>query len=473
MFLVLSIGLIAMTAIQTFARGARCGLWWGWLIALLLMPTWIFVRMGALTVDLRTVAGSAGLAAIWLFSNHAVRPSWLVADFLIIGLIAIQIASEYQAGPFGLLSAVEIVRLWLLPYLVGRCFVGSGGDIRGILPEFAKAALVLCVYAVYESVTHTNPFNELMGKTYGVLEDGQGYRWGLKRAQAFFDHPIYFGFLLVLMLPWALVARQQALRCDAPRWWKWLPVLVGITLACTASRGPVIAGILTVCISGLFPRRHLWVPAARFAAVTVLAILLFQSEVVDGLTRLAGDDASEPVPLVVGNQEVAYTGTSHRLLLFQVYEAALAKLEPLGYGAQLRGVNFDDIPERFRSIDCHYVLFLLQRGPLGLGLFALFALVTLRNLASVALRSSETSARLAAGLFGAMGMVAIMLISVWLSPDFGTFWLFSAGLASGLKSTQPLPLPSTMAQVEWNAPRPKLVAAHAPKRRIPELEECM
>jgi hypothetical protein len=471
MFMVLSITLIALIAVQTYARGARSGLWWGWLVALLLVPSWMIVRFGALTIDLRTVAAVTGLVGVWLFGRRLVHHTWLAADFLIGGLVAIQIASEFQSGQFGLLSAAEIARIWLLPYLVGRCFLGSERNIRDVLPAFARTTLVLSLYAVMEAVTHVNPLNELMGKVYGVLEAGEGYRWGLKRAQAFFDHPIYLGFLLVLILPWALVARRLALKGESPLWWKYLPIFVGVALACTASRGPVIAGILTICVSALLTRPRWWVPALGFATVSVAGMLLFQGAVVEGLASIAGGTNEEPVMLVIGDREVAYTGTSHRVLLFQVYDHAVGQLEPLGYGSQLRGVNIDDVPERFRSIDCHYLLFLLQRGPLGLGMFVLFALVTLGNLASVAWKSAKPSAGLAAGMFGAMALVSVMMISVWLAPDFGAAWLFGAGLAGNLKSFRfasereaPIPL-------EWNSPRPLLVAGHAPERRIVEVVE--
>ena len=66
-----------------------------------------------------------------------------------------------------------------------------------------------------KAVTHVNVVQHALGKVFGLLEEGSGYRWGLKRAQGLTSHPIYFGYLLVLTLPWALEARRLATTAHA------------------------------------------------------------------------------------------------------------------------------------------------------------------------------------------------------------------------------------------------------------------
>jgi hypothetical protein len=463
MFFVLSVALISWTAIQIYLRGARGGLWWGWLAALLLVPSWFVVHVGALTVDMRTIIAITGLAGLLLFGRRGMQHHWLAADSFLAALVVEQIASEYEAGQFGLLTAAEVARVWLLPYLVGRCFLGSSRDVNRVLPAFAWMTLVLSLYGIIEAVTHVNPLNELLAKIYGLLEEGQGYRWGLKRAQAFFDHPIYFGYLLVLVLPWVLQARRQALRGDGPSWWKLLPFLVAGALICTASRGPLIAGALSVCVPGLLARPRWWVPVLGLSIVAAAGMVLFQDTIVDSLAQWAGEDPKQPVPLIIGGQEMDYTGTSHRLILFQAYEGPVIRLGPLGYGSLLLDDKMDEVPARLRSIDDHYLLFLLQRGPLGLGLFVLLALVTLINLVRSALDAGSPTADLAAGLFGAMTFVTLMLFTVWFAPDFGVVWLFVAGLASNLQSLRASSSRGNSASEEVGVgPRPRLGPGHAP-----------
>jgi hypothetical protein len=470
MFALPALTLIAAIAMRSCACGARAGMQWGWIVAMLLGPLWLVLPLGTLNVDLRTVAGVAGLICLWVFGRRTDHRRWLFADTLFAGLIAIQFASDYWVGQLTPLTAAETARCWLLPYLVGRWFFDSEHEIPDVLPTFARAILVLTLYAVFEAVTHVNPVNALAGKSYGVLEDGPGYRWGLKRAQALFDHPIYFGFVLVLVLPWAVAARRRAIEAGGPGWWKSLPYLVAAALVCTVSRGPIIAGALTACVPALLARPRWWAPVATGLATVVCTSMLFQGEIVEALASVAGENTADPTMLVIAGEEVEYTGTSHRVLMLKVYEAALEELDPLGYGSKLAGVNIDEAPERFRSIDSHYLLFLLQRGPLGLSLFVLFALVTLFNLASLARDPESPAAELAAGLCGGTALVAAMMVSVWFAPDFGGVWLFGAGLAGNWRSLR-LGLKQPDEAMEWGGPRPRLVSAHAPVRSPAEPEE--
>ena len=472
MFIALSILTIACIGALTFLRGPRDGLWWGWIAAMLFVPSWLTFKLGGLILDVRTVAAVAGLACLGLFGRKGIVHRWLPADFIVAWLFAVQIGSEYQTGRFGLLSAAEVARTWLLPYLVGRWFLGSERDITGVLSCFARAIPLLTIYSLVEAVTHVNAVNDVLGKVYWLLEEGAGYRWGLKRSQAFFDHPIYYGFLLVLILPWSLVARRQALRNEAPGWWKYLPILVGVSLCCAASRGPLIAGIITAGIPALLARRRLWVPVAVLTAVGVGGMVVFQGAVVDGLSNIAGENTEEPVMLMIGDEEVEYTGTSHRILLFHVYDKALTKLEPLGYGSQLQDVDMDDVPDRFRSIDCHYVLFLLQRGPIGLGLFVVLALVSLGTLGRLALKTGTPSSVLAGGLFGSMAMVTVMTVSVWFAPDFGSVWLFGAGLAGNLRTLKIAAEQAMPIFGPWNLESVRPAPGHAPIRCNVEPEGC-
>jgi O-antigen ligase len=194
-------------------------------------------------------------------------------------------------------------------------------------------------------------------------------------------------------------------------------------------------------------------------------MVLFQDTIVDSLAQWAGETPNESAAIVIAGQEVDYTGTSHRIILFQAYETPLARLGPLGYGSPLPDDKMDEIPARFRSIDNHYVLFLLQRGPLGLGLFVLLAIATLFNLAMMALDEGQPTADLAAGLFGAMALVTLLLVSVWFAPDFGMMWLFVAGLTSNLRSLRNSSARdnSTTEKVAVG-PIPRLGPGHAPIR---------
>jgi hypothetical protein len=434
MFYVLALALMAWIAINIYATGPRAGLWAGWLTALLLLPSWACIQLGALTVDMRTVAALTGLAALALFHTPGPRYRWLAADAVIVALIVVQVVSEYASGSTAVLAVPEICRKWLLPYVVGRWFLGSEADVSRVLPYAVMALLMLSLYALLEAITRINPINEIFGRYYGILEQGEGYRWGLKRAQAFFNHPIYLGYLLVLVLPWVLLARWRTNRGEGVWWWKHVPLVVAVALICTGSRGPIIAGLVAACTPVLVARPRWRIPALTLALVIAGSALLFRDTAVAGLTSLAGENHADPFTVVIGDEEVDYTGTNHRLLLFQVYADELAEVGYLGNGSELNNIDFDAHPSRFGSIDNHYLLFLLQHGWIAVGLFVLLAIAALVNLGQVVWQSSPPLSGFAAALFAVMAMVTAMLSFVWFSPDFGAAWLFSAGLAANLKS---------------------------------------
>lgn len=153
---------------------------------------------------------------------------------------------------------------------------------------------------------------------------------------------------------------------------------------------------------------------------------------------MAGENNETPKLIMINGEEEIYTGTRHRVLLFKVYAEALRDAGLFGWGQQMKGIDLEDeIAERFGSIDSHYVLFFLQRGHSGLWPFVLLQVVTLVQLGRAAWPGKGLRAGLAGSMFGAMAAVDVGLFSVWFSPDFGTVWLFTAGVAANLAALGP------------------------------------
>ena len=438
LFLILSNCLIGMMLSQFGTRGPRAGLWLGWLVALLLVPSWFIVKIGALSLDLKTIAATVGLVGMALFARRSVFRGCYAADGLILALVFVQLASEYQAGSFGILIVPDVVRVWLLPYLVGRCFFGSTRDASRSMSTFAAPMAAVALYAIVEAATSINPLTSALGKLTAFPDGETGYRWGLKRAQVFLDHPIYFGYLLVLLMPWSLHARQVANWGAGPRWWKWLPNVTVAALFCTGSRGPFIAGLTTLLGPFILARRILILPVLLITIACVVLGVVFKESTIDGITLLTGS-REEAITITVDGREVEYSGTTHRLLQAEIYAPYFDGAGELGYGARLSEDKFDEIPERFRSIDCHYLLFFLQYGYLGSVLFLLLAGSSVLNLFRVASDRKSLVSGFAASLAFALVGVTALLVSVWFSPDFGAAFLFTAGLSCNLRSLAPLP----------------------------------
>jgi hypothetical protein len=464
MFLILFFALFGWTIAEATRRGAREALWRSWLLTLLVLPSWLVAQSGALTYDLRTASELAVLIGFALSPPKDGPPArFLLADLLAIGLSSSIIISQYQVGHFGPLAGPDIVRKWLLPYLMGRFFLGSAADIGRVLPIFARMVAWMSVLAMVEAVVKFNIINKVLGKTFSLLEEGEGYRWGMKRAQGNLEHPIFFGMLLVMIFPWTVEAFRRARQGRGPRWWRYLPLLIGGALFATVSRGPQIAALFTFAATVFFRKKRWRLPILAGGLALAVSVYVLKEQAVDGLSQMAGEKGGEPILIVLDGEEVEYTGTNHRILLFSVYRDTFHRLGLFGYGAELRGINLEeDIAQRFGSIDNHYMLFLLQYGYVSEGIFLALALCTAYYLGRAGWKGGPAPSGLAGSLCGAMLAVAVLLVSVWFAPDFGTAWLFCAGLASNIRTLAPEAAPE-----EKDAPVPE--EAPAAIRLVPRL----
>jgi hypothetical protein len=410
----------------------------GWLPSAILIPVWLASGFGSLTVDLRTAASLAVIVTM------ALKPSswswkWSFADVLAIGLVIAVSFSQHTASGLRPLTVPEIMRIWFLPYLMGRILIGDITEVNQVLKGVTQGLLILSGLAIFECISRINPINTALGRTYGLLEAGEGYRWGMKRAHVTFDHPIFFGMGLVLLIPWTIEASRRAKIGMGPKWWRYLPWAIAIALFATVSRGPQLAGISTACIYAFFRYKVIRIPVAIIAITLGVVVYSAKDQVVDLLAVVAGEKSENEVVRVISidGEEFEYTGTNHRVLLFKVYKDACDKAGAFGFGSELKGVEVEEtIAQRFSSIDCHYLLFYLQYGYLGLCSFILLSVGILFQLFIMAFRSSNSLAYLAAGLAGALCGVSVLLVSVWFSPDFGGIWLFTAGIAARLPQLQ-------------------------------------
>ena len=483
MFFAFAIPLALGTLITAFTRGGRSALWGGWFIGMLLLPVWLTMQVGSLLIDLRAVAAVCGLLGLAFGlktpeeRNSKQEFRLLPADVLIVVLVLIQAYSQWRIGRVGPLTIPEIARKWLLPYVVGRFFLGSLRDLDRILPLACKLFMTLSVFAIVEAVIKVNLMNRVLGKTYGLLEQGEGYRWGLKRAQGPLDHPIFFGMMLVLLFPWAVEASNRALKGRGPKWWLLLTPAMGTAIIVTVSRGAQIAGFFTIGMTVFFQN-----PRWRIAII-ILAILggvgAYGSKQLlsETLSKMAGEKEDETRLISINGDEVEYTGTNHRILLFKVYEDAIANTGLFGFGYELQGIELEEsIAQRFGSIDDHYNLFLLQHGYAAIGSFLILALLSILDLGIIAWDPRNPAAGFAGASCGAMVAVTVSLLSVWFAPDFGMIFIFSAGLAGNLRTMalerdEPPLKQTTMRPIEAIEPRRRLVPAHAPTRPIPRHQE--
>lgn len=421
---------------QAVTKGPRVALWNGWLLAMLMLPVWMVRGFGSVALDFRTGAAMTGIFGFVLSSKEKLVYKFALVDVLVVCLFLTHLISGFSNREMSIMTIPNIARIWLLPYFAGRLFLSSIHDIKKFLPVVAVILIILSASNVFEAVTKTNVLCKAFGKRYPILEAGEGYRWGIKRAQGPLDHPIFNGLMLVMIYPFAVEAGRQAIAGKGPKWWMILPFTCFLSVVCTASRGPIIAALVAVMCTVVF--------SSKFRVPLLIAVIglgiagyKIKDAIKDAVASLAESDDFERWVEIDG-QEYRYTGTAHRELLFLVYKKAMRECKFFGYGARLRGVPIaEHLQDRFSSIDNHYLLFFLQRGYAGLYLFIGISGITLIYLLGMTWNRDLPQSGMCGAMVGSLLGVSMLLLSVWFAPDHGSVWLFFVGFVACMQTLDP------------------------------------
>ena len=409
------------------------------LAVMLFVPAWMNCYFRSILLDHRTAAMCGSLLLCLAIYKHIPLRRWLWSDTFVVLLFVGTNATQFALDELRPFTPFELFRIWVLPYLLGRIFfLRWEDDIPRTLPFVAGLLVLTFAMDGFEALAKVNIVNKAFGKTFGLLEQGEGYRWGMKRSQGPMNHPIYNGMMLTLLSPWALTAAARWKQVDGRRWWVLLPMLLGGCLFFTVSRGPQIAFIVTCGIVFFFRYPKLRKLTATVGIIGALAVVFGKDALMETLKSAAGESEDDVRILIIDGEEVEYSGTNHRTLLFKVYAEALETTGWFGYGIGLKEVPIaDGAGTRFGSIDNHYVKHLLEFGWWGLLSFIGLAVSTIWYTGRLAWATESRNAMFAAALCGAVTMTSVMMMSVWFSFDYGSFWLFCCGMGSCLTTLRP------------------------------------
>lgn len=423
------------TLVLMAERGYRDGMKIAWFAATLAVPAWLTVSFRSVALDAITGVTLATFVATLTRPFAGTRTRWMVSDLLVGAFVLTCVVSDALNRSLIPGTVLELVRTWVLPYLLGRLFLSSWDEMRPVMPIVVALAAGLSVYGLFEAVTHINILAVVTGKKWELLETAEGFRWGLKRAQGITNHPIYFGLLLALTLPWMLMAARSATRHEAPRWWIAVPALMAAAAFVTVSRSAHLAILIVFAADLFFRRPNYRIPMVLIAVAGGLVFFVFREETLDLLGAYAGERDIGQERVKIYGVEYEYTGTRHRDLLYQAYDEAIEKAGWVGYGSSLQDMPLDPyMDSRFLSIDNHYLQYFLRYGILGTVAFAALAAAGAWNLGREALARDGPLSDLAAGLFGAFIAVVLLIRGVALSFDYGATWLFVAGLAASMRA---------------------------------------
>ena len=79
-------------------------------------------------------------------------------------------------------------------YLFARCFIRDADDFHNMVLLLFRLIAFLLPFAIFETVTRHNILLEALSHVYQTFPDADSEpRWGLRRVQTIFEHPILFG----------------------------------------------------------------------------------------------------------------------------------------------------------------------------------------------------------------------------------------------------------------------------------------
>ena len=415
----------------------------GWFVAILLCPAWQQLQVRSIFLDHRSIAAGLGLVLLFAFprkdglsplKRFVPMPTDFFMGLLFLSILITVFLKEHLVP----LTPFEFGRQLLLPYLIGRIFLQRSKDIEEIAPVLSRVILIVTVLGILEALTRRNLVNEVFGMRFGLLETGEGYRWGMKRAIGSVRHPIFNGLMLVMVIPWTVAVHHYWKRGPKRKLWRQMPLMGALAVFFSVSRGPHAAAIATAGIMTFFRKPLLRVPIAVGTITLAVIAVGAKDQIMHFAGKLAGEEELDENSYVSINGELyAYTGTRHRELLDIVYAEAVVRNDFWGYGAGLKNVPVpEDAKQRFSSIDNDYLMFFLQFGYSGFYLFNILQVCAVLQVFCCAWNTKHGRSILCAGLTGSFVGVGMLIKSVWFDTDYGTVWLFCAGLSACLVNVQ-------------------------------------
>lgn len=181
---------------------------------------------------------------VWLAQGRAGRPR--LTDVLILLFCVwclVSLTAVHGVGIAAQTGGIQLLET-LTPYFLARCCIRNADDFLALVRMLSLVVLALAPFAVVETVTGRNIYMELASYIYqtaGITD--KETRWGLRRVQLFFDHPILTGVCLgsILALTHMVWGRELPF---VRRWMR--SSAVGITAALSLSSGPLGAMVIQI-----------------------------------------------------------------------------------------------------------------------------------------------------------------------------------------------------------------------------------
>ncbi|MEZ6127476.1 MAG: O-antigen ligase family protein [Planctomycetaceae bacterium] len=403
----------------------------------LLLPTWLKATAFGISADLRVCVSIAAIFAATLFRPQYLFNRLVLADILIAFLCVWQAFSEWNATG----SAVEPFLLsygfWILPYLVGRCSARSVDDLRwlgycviGVCGVFAIAGLV-------ENTVGTDLFETVFGTKPGLqFHTKKAMRWGFIRCEGPYTHPIFFGTVNMLLLPWSVWLASLTTEKRA-----FAVAGTGSAVVATVnsiSRGPALGVLIAFLTATLVRFRKTSIALTTIGFLGAIVLLARPEYLKDATTWFAEASGERERPVAFDGELQENSSSLSRLLIVEHYWKSVTHAGIIGYGMtatdmfppNVPHIPFDQVTRKqFPIVDNTYVLLALRGGWLLCLGFVLLLVTAMFQF--YGLEKQEPSLKvLCRMMIGAMCAFALVVFTVYPDFDFMFVFLWTVGISS-------------------------------------------
>lgn len=175
----------------------------------------------------------------------------------------------------------------------------------------------------------------------------------------------------------------------------------------------------------------------------VTGILAWQS-VLYVMHSMGGEQAAiekKHPTVIINNEERLLSNVTTRFYYFDIYSVAMRRAQWLGFGTE-RTTGFPpNIPlgpqdaktlEEVWSVDNTYILVTIRFGHLGLICFVGLGIAAIARYVQLGCRQRVPGQVFYAAMAGTLVATMLVLLTVYMPHDFGFWYLWSIGSASGL-----------------------------------------
>lgn len=411
-------------------------------------PVWLRIEIGGFPVNVRTAIALINLTG-FILQPRKFHPQGKILipltllDFCVVMIGFNHVVADSFASGFTLLLPCRAYGEWILPYVAGRYAVSRQDDLKWIAACVVGVLLFLGLTSCFESLTNVNPFEFLFGNRPTELAGRNASRFGLKRAFGPTTHPIFFGMMISVLMPWLVCAWQSF----ESRRMRGLTLLAGVVALAgtvfTGSRTPVLTVMAATAITSALQFKGLRWPTGLTLALAVGGFAAFPNEVTDAVSRWTGG-GDKPRLIEVEGEPVVSSSSRTRLHVLGIYRNALVKAGPFGYGTEattgfpLKIPNMEGTIKSanlFEMVDNAYILITLRFGWIGGICLVILFLTAIATGWSLYFDRPDL---LFPGVVACTLVVVacFSLLLVFMNYDFGLPILWTMGILSGLASAR-------------------------------------